>query len=133
MEQRNSYWEIVITAQAGQEEPHWHDSLMHSSSENPKAGLLDTFRSWQAATAMKQLELTHIADERYSLLLIHEDERRWEQELRLGEKFLDTQMNFNVSDFWSLEELRGGRSAVLESIVNLLLVHKIASITVEWF
>ena len=132
MELKNSYWEISILAQAGELEPHWDDPLLVSSAHHPEDGLLDTLQGWKELSDIVRLQLSHVAGNEYAFTFTHSDARTWTQGIKLGTGVLDSQINFDVPDFWALNEIRGQRAEMLGLLIELLLAYKLESLEVNW-
>ena len=133
LEMKDPYWEFTIEMQPGHDALDWHDPLLNSTSEHHPAGLCDELHRFQKLTGMKEMELLFISGNEYTWELVHSDTRRWFQTIHLGDTVPTTEMNFDVPDFWTIQELRGGRAQVLTLILELLLVRKIQRIKVDWF
>lgn len=132
LEMKDPYWECSIEMQPGEDSLEWHDPLLSSTAEHRKPGLCDELVSWQKLTDMREMELLYVAGNEYTWEMFHRDGRHWFQTLRLGATVPDTAMNFDIPDFWTINELKGGRSKVLNLLIALLLVRKIQRIKIDW-
>lgn len=129
---KDPYWEFTIEMQPGADSLNWNDHLLCCTMEHRRPGLRDVLVSWQKQTDMAEMELLYLGGNEYTWELIHSDGRRWLQTLRLGATIQDTAMNFQITDFWTMKELKGGRTAVLSLLVELLLERKVQRIKVDW-
>jgi hypothetical protein len=124
VEQLNHVWNLEIEIAGGDENgPEWSHPLLVSPTHTAgTAGLLDLLRDFKAQSPLlERLELAHIADNRYSWYFRTgaPDGREWLQEIRVADPVLDTEMNFNVPDFWAMRELIGLRGPMLQKVVEL--------------